>query len=227
MYLEQEAISQIKIAERRLSKADNMLKAALLETEIDDCAKLNWMSIEESYVASIDAINSMSFALEELNSELSAQDTKPISKNLFDFEASFDARFGFQFKFSRLPNLKSKRGVSRLSERFIIETGQKIIHTIPSDYVKMKDAYIIFVSHFPKNGPHKSLYFDNDNLAIKAILDVIIPLVCIDDATRYCDNLYLSQDDTREYSELFVVDKPHIKVWAKSESSLDFARAFL
>ena len=35
----------------------------------------------------------------------------------------------------------------------------------------------IFVSHFLKNGHHQSHYFDNDNLAIKSILDAIVPLV--------------------------------------------------
>ena len=114
-----------------------------------------------------------------------------------------------------------------MSERFVIEVGKKVEDIKPSDFVQMNDAHIIFVSHFAKKGPHNSLYFDNDNLAIKAILDAIVPLVCFDDASRYCDNHYISQDDVREYTELFVIKKSCLKAWARSNSRLDFAKAVL
>ena len=86
---------------------------------------------------------------------------------------------------------------------------------------------VIFVSHFLKNGHHQSHYFDNDNLAIKSILDAIIPLVCVDDATRYCDNFYLSQYDMNEFSELYIVRKGCTKAWAAAHKELDFARAII
>ncbi len=63
----------------------------------------------------------------------------------------------------------------------------------------MDNIDVIFVSHFEKRSSPITL-FDNDNLAIKSILDAIIPLVCVDDATRYCDNFYLSQHDMNEFS---------------------------
>ncbi len=88
----------------------------------------------------------------------------------------------------------------------------------------MDNIDVIFVSHFLKNGHHQSHYFDNDNLAIKSILDAIIPLVCVDDATRYCDNFYLSQHDSNEFSELFIVPKEQLKAWAAAHQELDFAR---
>ena len=70
-------------------------------------------------------------------------------------------------------------------------------------------------------------YFDNDNLAIKSILDIIVPYICIDDATRYCDNFYLSQHDMNEFSELYIVKKSCIKAWAAAHRELDFARAII
>ena len=91
----------------------------------------------------------------------------------------------------------------------------------------MSDVHVIFVSHFAKTGPHQSRYFDNDNLDMKANLDVIVSLVCVNDATRYCGNLYLSQDDVCEYSELFIISKSSIKAWAESHSHLDFARTIV
>lgn len=91
----------------------------------------------------------------------------------------------------------------------------------------MDDVDVIFVSHFLKNGHHQSHYFDNDNLAIKSILDAIVPLVCVDDATRYCDNFYLSQHDMNEFSELYIVRKGCTKAWATAHKELDFVRAII
>ena len=65
------------------------------------------------------------------------------------------------------------------------------------------------------------------NLAIKSILDAIVPLVCVDDATRYCDNFYLSQHDMNEFSELYIVRKGCTKAWAAAHKELDFARAII
>ncbi len=61
--------------------------------------------------------NSISFALEDIKS-VGQNDLSDVSfdKTLFDFEPSYDENFGFQFKFSRLPNLKTSRGILRLAE---------------------------------------------------------------------------------------------------------------
>lgn len=173
-------------------------------------------------------MNSISFALEDIKS-VGQNDLSDVSfdKTIFDFEPSYDENFGFQFKFSKLPNLKTSRGISRLAECFIIEIGEKILTIIPRGYQKMDDIDVIYVSNFLKNGHHQSHYFDNDNLAIKSILDAIIPLVCVDDATRYCDNFYLSQYDMNEFSELYIVRKGCTKAWAAAHKELDFARAII
>lgn len=118
MNTEYEAVAQLKFAENRLEKARNLLNAEIEKSEISDENHLNRAVVEESFVASIDAVNKISFALEELESAIHPQEVEYEAKNVFQFSAEFDDKYGFHFKFSRLPNLKSKRGVSRLSERF-------------------------------------------------------------------------------------------------------------
>ena len=186
--------------------------------------RLSRSVIEESYVAAIDTLNSISFALEDIKS-VGQNDLSDVSfdKTLFDFEPSYDENFGFQFKFSKLPNLKTSRGISRLAECFIIEIGEKILTIIPRGYQKMDDIDVIFVSKTVITN-HTIL---TTIIAIKSILDAIVPLVCVDDATRYCDNFYLSQHDMNEFSELYIVRKGCTKAWAAAHKELDFARAII
>lgn len=225
MNLDYEAIEHLKLALSRLTKAERLLRNELMKVEACNNNRLSRSAIEESYVAAIDTLNRISFALEDIEPEENITSHSQISdNNLFDFEPSYDENYGFNFRFSRLPNLKSSRGVSRMSDRFSIEAGEKIVATIPKNFQKMRDANVIFVSHFLKDGPHSSHYFDNDNLSIKSILDAIVPLVCVDDATKYCDNFYLSQHDSNEFSELFIVPKEQLKAWAAAHQELDFAR---
>ena len=155
------------------------------------CAQVTAANECESYVATIDTLNRISFALEDIEPEKNITSHGQISDdNLFNFEPSYDENYGFRFRFSRLPNLKSSRSLSRVSDRFAIEVAEKIVATIPKNFQKMSGANVIFVSHVLNDGPHKSRYFDNDNLAIKSILDIIVPYICIDDATRYCDMIH-------------------------------------
>ena len=217
MNLDYEAIEHLKLALSRLSKAKRLLQNELMKVESCNNNRSSRSVIEESYVAAIDTLNSISFALEDIKS-VGQNDLSDVSfdKTLFDFEPSYDENFGFQ-----------SRGISRLAECFIIEIGEKILTIIPRGYQKMDDIDVIYVSNFLKNGHHQSHYFDNDNLAIKSILDAIVSLVCVDDATRYCDNFYLSQHDMNEFSELYIVRKGCTKAWAAAHKELDFARAII
>ena len=224
MNLDYEAIEHLKLALSRLSKAKRLLQNELMKVESCNNNRLSRSVIEESYVAAIDTLNSISFALEDIKS-VGQNDLSDVSfdKTLFDFEPSYDENFGFQFKFSKLPNLKTSRGISRLAECFIIEIGEKILTIIPRGYQKMDDIDVIFVSKTVITN-HTIL---TTIIAIKSILDAIVPLVCVDDATRYCDNFYLSQHDMNEFSELYIVRKGCTKAWAAAHKELDFARAII
>lgn len=198
MNLDYDAIEHLKLALSQLSKAEKLLQNELMKVESCNNNRLSRSVIEESYVAAIDTLNSISFALEDIKS-VGQNDLSDVSfdKTLFDFEPSYDENFGFRFKFLRVPNLKTSRGISRLAECFIIEIGEKILTIIPRGYQKMDDV------------------------------DAIVPLVCVDDATRYCDNFYLSQHDMNEFSELYIVRKGCTKAWATAHKELDFVRAII
>lgn len=106
MNLDYEAIEHLKLALSRLSKAKRLLQNELMKVESCNNNRLSRSVIEESYVAAIDTLNSISFALEDIKS-VGQNDLSDVSfdKTLFDFESSYDENFGLQFKFSRLPNL--------------------------------------------------------------------------------------------------------------------------
>ena len=100
----------------------------------------------------------------------------------------------------------------------------KIVEKKPWDFKMIQSAYVIYLSHFDKSNPSKQPYFDNDNLAIKALLDAVLPHVCPDDAAVFCSNLYLTQSDQTQFTELFVVPKCHFNQWISENKSLEFCK---
>ena len=97
MNLDYEAIEHLKLALSRLSKAKRLLQNELMKVESCNNNRLSRSVIEESYVAAIDTLNSISFALEDIKS-VGQNDLSDVSfdKTLFDFEPSYDENFGFQ-----------------------------------------------------------------------------------------------------------------------------------
>lgn len=68
MNLDYEAIEHLKLALSRLSKAKRLLQNELMKVESCNNNRLSRSVIEESYVAAIDTLNSISFALEDIKS---------------------------------------------------------------------------------------------------------------------------------------------------------------
>ena len=97
MNLDYEAIEHLKLALSRLSKAKRLLQNELMKVESCNNNRLSRSVIEESYVAAIDTLNSISFALEDIKS-VGQNDLSDVSfdKTLFDFEPSYDENFGFK-----------------------------------------------------------------------------------------------------------------------------------
>lgn len=141
------------------------------------------------------------------------------------FAAEFvDGRY-FRFCFDSPPLLKTGLAVSLFSERFCLDLLEKALEVAPASFRKYDAALIIYVSYFEKSEQNTVPYFDNDNLAIKQILDVIVPIYCVDDASIYCDNLYLSQPGSEEKTELFVVPKENFGLWLRRNQHLNFCKA--
>ena len=68
MNLDYEAIEHLKLALSRLSKAKRLLQNELMKVESCNNNRLSRSVIEKSYVAAIDTLNSISFALEDIKS---------------------------------------------------------------------------------------------------------------------------------------------------------------
>ena len=123
------------------------------------------------------------------------------------------------------PPLTKRRATSnRFAEIFCTDLREKVSLAVPPKLRRLDDAYVIFVNHYSRKREHKQPYYDNDNLAIKAILDSVVPFVCVDDAAMFCGNLYLCQADTEDFCELVVLPKANLRRWLLSRNDLEFSR---
>lgn len=93
-------------------------------------------------------------------------------------------------------------------------------------FKKYDRALVIFVSHFCSDSVRIAPYYDNDNLSIKGILDIVVPAVCIDDSVYFCDNIYCRQLDERDYFEIFVIREGSFLEWYELYKDRDFAQNF-
>lgn len=133
----------------------------------------------------------------------------------------------FSCKIMTPPILKSHVASSKFYQLFCMDIEREIINTKPKEFKQIPHAHVIFICHFDANKPpQKQVYFDNDNLAMKGLLDAIIPNICFDDAARFCNNLYLSQPDDSDFCEIFIVPKGKLFHWISSKNSLEFAQEF-
>ena len=122
------------------------------------------------------------------------------------------------------PILKCKAAAWKFYDVFSLKISEKVASVVPKNFEKYDAAYVIYVNHYADSPSGKQPYFDNDNLAIKSILDAIVPYVCIDDSIRYCDNLYISQPDRANFAEIFIVEKKKFSEWMKAHQSLQFCK---
>lgn len=142
-------------------------------------------------------------------------------------EVEFDTEDNlFKCKIFSPPIMKSKRTTQQFFDLICLDLEREIVETVPDDFAKFRFAYVIFVNYFQDDlPPNKQPYFDNDNLAIKGILDAIVPYLCFDDATKFCDNIYISQPTTEPaYTEIHVIPKEKLGVWFLKNSHLDLAK---
>ena len=143
-----------------------------------------------------------------------------------EFSVQFDADYDFfSCKCMTPPILKAQAAKGKFYELFCMELEEEIIKNIPADFQRISQAYVIFISHFDsQKPPNKQPYFDNDNLALKGLLDAIVPNICFDDATKFCDNLYLAQPDNSDFCEIHIVPKEHLLFWVFRHQSLCFSK---
>lgn len=149
------------------------------------------------------------------------------SGDLIASEVVYDAGSGvLTCKIMAPPLLKKQSAASRYLSLVCPELQQKIIQILPPKFKKIEAAYVIFANHFSKKLKGKQPYFDNDNIAIKGLLDSIVPLVCADDAFVFCDNFYIAQPDICDFSEIIIVPKGQLLGWMQTRSELEFVKEF-
>ena len=143
------------------------------------------------------------------------------------FIVEFDRKGWAKVLFPTPPVLKSKYAATCFKDLFCSYLQRKIATNYPSEFRTMRAAMIVYINHFTENAIRKQPFFDNDNLAIKAILDAAVPLLCTDDASKYCDNLYISQPDRRNFVELFLVEKSSFSLWKGLHQELFYCRDYV
>ena len=129
---------------------------------------------------------------------------------------------GVTVKIAEPPILKGRSALSKFNAAFLDDLEQKIVQHMPKNFTKIGSACVIYISYFDKKRAEKRPYFDNDNLAIKAILDTIVPHVCYDDSVVFCDNIYISQPGESCFSEIHIIPKKNYPVWASKNRHLEF-----
>lgn len=155
-------------------------------------------------------------------------------RNFNDFpqeiESEFDKKISVSFEneniyhavFAAPPLLKTRVANASFIDAFTISLQQKTGNALPEAFEKYDSAYVIYINHWEKAGT-KAPYYDNDNVAIKSILDAVVPYICIDDSIHYCENLYLTVNDNQPISELYIVKKGCLRQWMEQHKDIHFA----
>ena len=123
------------------------------------------------------------------------------------------------------PFTKNRAVASAYTEHVLLPLERDLLLNLPKKYPLLEEVYVIYITYFDASlPPEKQPYFDNDNLEIKRLLDVVVCNVCVDDAAKFCQNLYLYEPAETNYSELWVVPRQGFSHWISAHSGFKFAR---
>lgn len=227
----QEYHKQLDAVQKRVKKIDDMLVS--LERDLPFCDSEDLMRKCESIYAQCATVL---IEMKNLYVDMFGEEKfDEMTERLFDRDefkdeqrvaVNFDARGWARILCPTPPVLGSNYAVTKFKEVFCLYLQRKVSMALPKQFRKMRAAVVVYNNHFIPERTKKQPYFNNDNLAIKAILDAVVPIVCIDDATLFCDNLYTSQPDSRQYVELFLVEKSSYSLWKRSYSGLPICREY-
>ena len=121
------------------------------------------------------------------------------------------------------PVLKSRASAYPYGEAVQYPLQEQTIRALPRGFRKWASVCVIYVNH--TDATHgRAPYYDNDNVAVKEILDAVVPYVCVDDAAIFTDNFFIYQEDVSTFTELFIVPKTHFHDWIATHQNLDFCR---
>lgn len=135
-------------------------------------------------------------------------------ENVWCTDVVFESAHMIRCVLPEMPVTKRHAAAMEFTGLYREALARKIIQGLPNGFRPYRQAYVIYVHHALAGSGKKPDYYDNDNLAIKALLDTVLPLVCVDDAACICDNLYFYISGVRRQTALWVVDKSHLADWA-------------
>lgn len=183
--------------------------------------------LESIYIRALNVIETIQELLEQTHS-FDERNSKSRSENsasdVPEIDVEFEKNGIVRCQLFTPPILKSKAAAWKFYDVFSLKISEKVASAVPRNFEKYDASYVIYVNHYADSPSGKQPYFDNDNLAIKSILDAIVPYVCIDDSIRYCDNLYISQPDRANFAEIFVVEKKKFADWIEAHQTLQFCK---
>lgn len=129
-------------------------------------------------------------------------------------DVCYESQYILRCTMPNLPITKTRAAAQGYTALYSRELQDKLFFGCPADFRPFVRAYVIYI-HYDVAGK-QAAYYDNDNLAIKALLDTVLPVVCLDDAAPLCDNLFFYVDDpgNQPHTELWVVEHHHLAEWA-------------
>ena len=180
--------------------------------------------LERALASALDCVVLLKGALEQ--SHGASISWQPSFAATFCQSVTFDSPSILRVSLPDPPITKGNRNLANAYANLTgLEIAQRIRAQLPKDFHLFRQVYVIYAHHDVLN--HAQPYYDNDNLSIKAILDSVLPAVCVDDAARYCSNVYLFVPDERQYTDLFVVERSHLAEWVAQHPNLPLSKDLL
>ena len=140
---------------------------------------------------------------------------------------SFESPHIFCCKVSAPPFLRDQRNAKFYASRLGLEVERRVVDALPERDHRFRELFAIFVNYMVPNWDGSQPYYDNDNLLIKRMLDAIISFVGVDDAAKYCSNLYSYAEGSQPSFAIFVVEKGYLFEWAQKHTEVFLAKELL
>ncbi len=191
--------------------------------------------LEAAYRHSVQTVSSVTAALSEIayliekGSSTESSEASEGKQRIHDYcQAEFVNKHIFRCEIISPPLLKRKVNGAKYKEVFVTELLKLVTQEASKAWQRGAKKYehctVAYVQHFLKTERGNTPYYDNDNIAIKAILDSVVPIICHDDAALFCDNIYCIQPSNAQKAEVFVVEDPYFQQWLSLYSHYEIAK---
>lgn len=140
---------------------------------------------------------------------------------------SFETPHIFSCRVMAPPFLRDQRNAKFYASRLGLEVERSVVASLAERDHRFRKLFAIFVNYMGPSWEGSQPYYDNDNLLIKRMLDAIISFVGVDDAARYCTNLYSYAEGEAPSFAIFVVEQGYLFEWAETHPEVFLAKELL